>query len=166
MLTLFLFTVFPLLVIGAAVSDLFTMTIPNPISFLLVAGFLAAALLTGLTGQEIVLQLGCAMAVLVIGFTFFALGWIGGGDAKLAAAITLWLSLGSLLDYAMLAAVYGGILTIAILSLRTLPLPAFALGWSWLTRLHDRKTGVPYGIALAAAALTVFPTTPLWRAAL
>ena len=93
MLTLFLFTVFPLLVIGAAVSDLFTMTIPNPISFLLVAGFLAAALLTGLTGQEIVLQLGCAMAVLVIGFTFFALGWIGGGDAKLAAAITLWLEL-------------------------------------------------------------------------
>ena len=74
--------------------------------------------------------------------------------------------LGSLLDYAMLAAVDGGILTIAILSLRTLPLPAFALGWSWLTRLHDRKTGVPYGIALAAAALTVFPTTPLWRAAL
>jgi prepilin peptidase CpaA len=29
----------------------------------------------------------------------------------------------------------------------------------WLVRLHDSRTGVPYGIALAAAALVIYPNT-------
>jgi prepilin peptidase CpaA len=49
--------------------------------------------------------------------------------------------------------------------MRSLPLPAFALGWTWLTRLHDRANGVPYGVALAGAALMIYPTTALWQAA-
>ena len=48
-------------------------------------------------------------------FAMFALGWIGGGDAKLAAAIALWLGWGALLDYSLSAAIYGGALTIVIL---------------------------------------------------
>jgi len=35
---------------------------------------------------------------------------------------------------------------------------------TWIERLHDRKTGVPYGIALAAAALLVYPQSPLFAA--
>jgi prepilin peptidase CpaA len=38
------------------------------------------------------------------------------------------------------------------------------MGWPWLERLHAPRTGVPYGIALAAAALVVFPESPIWKA--
>jgi len=46
---------------------------------------------------------------------------------------------------------------------RTLP-PALA-GQPWLARLHEPDGGVPYGIALAAAALVTYPST-LWMRAM
>jgi prepilin peptidase CpaA len=165
MAELALLVVFPLLVIFAAVSDLFTMTIPNWLSLALGAGFLACALLVGLPLQQILLHVSCGLLVLAVGFTMFALGWIGGGDVKLAAATALWLGFDKVLEYVLTASIGGGLLTLAILSLRALPLPAFALGWDWMTRLHDRKSGVPYGIALAGAALLIYPESAPWNAA-
>jgi prepilin peptidase CpaA len=55
---------------------------------------------------------------------------------------------------------------LGILALRGWPLPIFAMNWPWLTRLRDAKAGVPYGIALAAAALVVYPHSEIWTAAL
>jgi prepilin peptidase CpaA len=156
--------VFPLLVIYAAVSDLFTMTIPNRVSLLLVGGFLACALLAGLPPNDLLVHAACGLSVLAVGFAMFAFRWVGGGDVKLAAATALWIGSDQLVEFLVLAAL-GGALTLAILFLRSLPLPAFALGWNWLSRLHDRTGGVPYGIALAAAALVVYPTTAFWKAA-
>ena len=115
--------------------------------------------------QQIASHGAAALTMLAAGFTLFAFGWIGGGDAKFAAAIVLWIGFDYLVDFALLSAVAGGVLTVAILGMRSLPLPAFALGWPWLAHLHDRKTGIPYGIALAAAALLVYPETVLWRMA-
>jgi prepilin peptidase CpaA len=43
--------------------------------------------------------------------------------------------------------------------------PAFAMSWTWLDRLHDCESGVRYGVALAAAAVMVDPNSPLWQAA-
>ena len=34
--------------------------------------------------------------------------------------------------------------------------------WSWVARLADPKAGIPYGVALAAAALIVLPDTELF----
>jgi prepilin peptidase CpaA len=82
----------------------------------------------------------------------------------LAASTALWVGFGQLADYLFIAAIGGGALTLAVLVLRSAPLPAFALGWSWLTRIHDRNSGVPYGIALAAAALVVYPQSEIWTA--
>ena len=44
----------------------------------------------------------CAIFVLAITFFCFARGWIGGGDAKLASATTLWVGWDSLDDYSVL----------------------------------------------------------------
>ena len=156
--------VFPLLVIFAASSDLLTMTIPNSVSLLLAGGFVLCAFLFELPVTGLAGHLASGALVLVIGFGMFAAGWIGGGDAKLAAVVALWLGFGSLLDFVLLASVAGGALTLLILMFRGLPLPAFALGWTWASRLHDRRTGVPYGIALAAAALFIYPSSAIWRA--
>ncbi|NNM74942.1 A24 family peptidase [Enterovirga aerilata] len=158
--------VFPILMAYAAASDLLTMTIPNRLSLALVAGFVALACIGGLTAQAILLHVLAGAFVLAVTFAMFALGWIGGGDAKLAAATALWLGFESLLEYLFIAALCGGGLTLAILVLRHFPLPRFALGWTWLSRMHDRRSGVPYGIALAAAALAVYPQSQIWAVAL
>ena len=48
--------------------------------------------------------------------------------------------------------------------IRRYPLPISLVGTRWIERLHSAKTGVPYGIALAAAALFVYPHTVFMRA--
>ncbi|HEY8384446.1 MAG TPA: prepilin peptidase [Microvirga sp.] len=163
MLATVLLALFPALLIAAGISDLMTMTIPNRISIFLVAAFALTAVAAGLPMQQVLLAIGAGMLVLAVGFALFALGWIGGGDVKLAAATVIWVGWDLTLDYLLVAMVGGGLLTLVLLSMRSLPLPSFALGWGWLARLHDRKTGVPYGIALAGAAILLLPQTMLWQ---
>jgi prepilin peptidase CpaA len=161
-----LLLVFPALMAYAAASDLLTMTIPNRVSLALVAAFAVLAAVGGLGWQAALMHLAAGAVVLAVSFALFALGWIGGGDAKLAAAAALWLGFGTLIEYFFVASIAGGALTLALLAMRKLPLPAAALGWEWLSRLHHPKTGVPYGIALAAAALMVYPHAPIFAAML
>ena len=59
----------------------------------------------------------------------------------------------------------GGLLTLVLLQVRALPLPGLLSGQDWAERLHRKDTGVPYGIALAAAALLVYPDT-IWMKAI
>jgi prepilin peptidase CpaA len=155
---------FPALMAYAAASDLLTMTIPNKLSLALIAGFALFAAVSGMPWQSALLHLCAGAAVLAVSFALFAFGWIGGGDAKLAAATALWLGFGTLVEYLFIASLAGGALTLAILILRKLPLPVFAMRWDWLSRLHEPKTGVPFGIALAGAALVVYPQTAIWSA--
>jgi prepilin peptidase CpaA len=97
--------------------------------------------------------------VLTVGFACFAFGWIGGGDAKLAAATALWLGFDHLLVYLVYAAVAGGPLALLIIVFRSWPLPAMLLSHEWAQRLHDSKRGIPYGVALAIGALAIYPET-------
>ncbi|GGG30333.1 A24 family peptidase [Chelatococcus composti] len=159
-------TLFPALMAFAAASDIATMTISNRVSLALVAGFFVVALAAGLPLSVIGWHVAAAALVLAIGFGLFAAGWIGGGDAKLAAATALWFGFGHLMAYLVSASLLGGLLTLVVLGLRKVPLPAFALGWGWAQRLHAANRGIPYGVALAGAALLIYPQTDIWRAAL
>lgn len=157
------FLFFPLVMVYAAVSDLLSMTISNKVSLILMAGFVATAPLVGMPLGTFGLHLAAGAIVLAGGFALFAAGWIGGGDAKLAAAAALWLGLSFTAEYMIVAAMFGGSLTIAIIRLRAGWLPALALRQQWLVRLHDPRSGVPYGLALSAAALVIYPKT-IWMA--
>ena len=160
-------TLFPLLMAYAAFSDLFTMTISNWIAILLVVGFLVLAFVTGMAPATLLgLHLAPGLGVLALTFVFFARGWIGGGDAKLAAATALWLGGDHLADYGLLASVLGTVLTVGLLVLRKRALPAALCHRPWVARLHAAGTGVPYGIALAIAGLLIYPDTALWQAAI
>jgi prepilin peptidase CpaA len=161
---LLIITIFPLAMAFAAATDLFSMTVPNWISLLLIAGFAVLAPLVGLGWSDIGLHVALAAAALLVTFAMFSFGWIGGGDAKLFAATSLWLGPGAILTYTVYAALIGGALTLLILFLRSVPLPAMLNSQGWLVRLHSPKEGVPYGIALAAAALLVYPATPFMAA--
>jgi prepilin peptidase CpaA len=152
---------FPAMMAFAASSDLLTMTISNRISLILVIGFLGLAGLTGMSAQALGAHVGAAAMVFVVVCFLFAQGWIGGGDAKLAAATALWLGFDQLLAYFLWASLFGGLLTYLILRFRFIPLPVLLAEQEWARRLHRMDAGVPYGIALAAAALVVYPDT-LW----
>jgi prepilin peptidase CpaA len=150
---------FPALMAFAAASDLFTMTISNRVSLALAAGFLVLALLSGMGLYDILLHVGAGATVLVAAFACFAMGWVGGGDAKVAASAALWFGFGHLMDYLLYASVLGGALTLLLLQFRQWPLPSPFTGQAWLARLHARETGIPYGIALAIGALLIYPET-------
>jgi prepilin peptidase CpaA len=150
-------TLFPATMAFAAASDLLTMTIANRISLILLAGFAVVAVLGGLSGSVLLSHLAAGTAVLAVAFLCFACRWIGGGDAKLAAATALWLGFGNLFDYLIYTSILGGALTLLIILFRTIPLPAVLVGSQWAERLHRHDAGIPYGIALAAAALIVYP---------
>ena len=158
--------IFPALMAYAAFSDMFTMTISNRVSLALVVAFAVLALLGGVPWEIIGWHFTCAAGVLAITFTLFACGWIGGGDAKLAAATALWLGWDHMVDYGSIASLLGGVLTLFFLHMRKWPLPDWLLARQWIARLYSNSSGVPYGIALAAAGLIVYPGTPVWQGAL
>ncbi len=149
-------TVFPIAVIFAAAMDLFSMTIPNRISLVLVGGFFCLAPFAGLSIQDIGMHVLAGLMMLAITIVLFARNYIGGGDAKLASAVALWLGFGDLLDYAIGASLLGGLLTMAFLVFRQIPLPYAWAQAPWIERLHTPRGGIPYGIALAAAGLIVY----------
>jgi prepilin peptidase CpaA len=148
----------------AAAMDLITMTIPNRIALVMLVAFFPAAFLASLGLPEIAAQLGTGLAVLLLGMGLFFCGWCGGGDVKLVAAIALWIGFDQLVTYLLYTALAGGVLATVVSMLRSTPLPGVLLGENWAVRLH-RDTGIPYGIALAAGALLVYPHT-FWFARL
>ncbi len=150
---------FPALMAFAASSDLLTMTISNKLSLALAGSFFVLVIMTSMGIAAIGMHLAAAALVLVIAFGLFTRGWIGGGDAKLAAATTLWFGFGHLLDFLVYASLLGGALTLLLIQFRKLPLPDLLARQHWIMRLHETGGGVPYGIALAAAALIVYPNT-------
>lgn len=162
MMSLGLLIVFPFLMAYAASSDLLTMTIPNRVSIALLVAFFAFAVACGFTWPDLARHAGAGALVLTITFVLFGFGVIGGGDAKLASVTALWLSFDHLLEYLLVASMAGGALTLALVFVRGFPLPALASRFPFAVRLHDTKTGVPYGIALSAAALVILPETTLW----
>lgn len=157
-----LLIVFPFLMAYAAVRDLLTMLIPNTVSLLLLAGFALFAVATGLWGWDLMSHLGAGAVTLAVTFTLFALGKIGGGDAKLAAATAVWIGFDRLLEYLAVASLAGGALSLAILMARAHPLPPLLGRLPFALHLHDAKTGVPYGITLSFGALIVIPETMTW----
>jgi prepilin peptidase CpaA len=150
---------FPALMAFAAASDLLTMTISNRVSLALAAGFLGLALLGGMGFYDILSHLGAGAVVLAVAFACFAMGWIGGADAKVAAAAALWFGFGHLLNYLVYASLFGGALTLLLIQFRQWPLPYPFTGQAWLLKLHAKESGIPYGIALAIGALMIYPET-------
>jgi prepilin peptidase CpaA len=154
-----LLLVFPAAMAFAGATDLLTMTIPNRVSLALLAAFAAAAPLTGMPWSQFFSHLLAGFAMLALGILMFERGWLGGGDAKLLAAAVLWLGFENVVQYLFLVAALGGVLAAIILAYRGVVPPLWVATQPWAIRLHDRRTGIPYGIALAAAALWIYPST-------
>jgi prepilin peptidase CpaA len=167
MLVAAIFIVFPFCMAYAAISDMLSMTIANRVSLLLVATFLIIAPLTGMTWSDYGWHLAAGVVVLSVTFTLFAIGGMGGGDAKLLAATALWMGFGQeLMQYLVYSAAFGGLLTMLILVYRRSPLSVYTGHNIFLRNLADRDVGIPYGIALGLGGIATYPNTALVQWAL
>jgi len=159
-----LLLVFPALMAFAGELDLVTMTIPNKVSIALVVGFLIAAVAVQMPLEQFGVHVAVGASMLAVTVALFAFGVLGGGDAKLLAAAGLWIGFDQLFGYMFYVAVLGGLLSLVLLAYRGILPPTWLLNQQWAMRLHGKKTGIPYGIAIGGAGLMVFPATT-WFAA-
>ena len=149
----------------AALSDLTSYEIPNWLSVVIVADFVAAALAGTIALADIGWHLSAGLAVLAVGVVVFARGIMGGGDAKLLASCAVWSGWSGLPRLFLAVAIAGGLFALLILGLRRLKLPAAWTERAWIRRLHSPERGIPYGVAIAIGGVLVFSDLPLADAA-
>ena len=167
MLEALIFVVFPFCMVFAAVSDMLSMTIANRVSLILLGSFIVIAPLTGMAWTDLGWHLAAGAMMLCVTFGLFALGGMGGGDAKLLSATAVWMGLGlPLLQYLVYGAMLGGFLTLAILYFRNSPVSWYAGRNMFLRHFADESVGIPYAIALGAGGLLTYPDSALMTWAL
>jgi prepilin peptidase CpaA len=167
MLLASIFVIFPFCMLYAAVSDMLSMTIANRVSVLLIVSFAVIAPMTGMDWATYGWHFAAGGIVLAVTFGMFAIGGMGGGDAKLMTATAVWLGFNmTLLQYLVFGAMLGGLLTLLIVVFRNSPISVYSANNAFLRHFADQKAGIPYGVALGIAGLIVFPQTELFRWAL
>ncbi len=133
------------LLIAAALWDLRTRTIPDLVN---IAIALLAPLFWWASGVElwpdVAMRIGAALAIFLAFYGLFCLGGIGGGDVKMVGAVALWFGAMTTLKFFILTTLIGGVVSI-------------------VTLVHHKRRNarggeadrpeVPYGVAIAAAAL-------------
>ncbi len=147
---LILAVVFNALVAVAAIWDVRTLRIPNPIPLAIVALYPAHVVLSA-AAPDWPAALGLAAAVLIVGFVLFSRGLIGGGDVKLLAAVCLWAGPAHTLDLMLITALAGGAMALAVLAGSTGFVEAALrrIGAGALAAALGRRQ-LPYGLAIAA----------------
>jgi prepilin peptidase CpaA len=142
----------------AAVEDFRRLIIPNLVPAGLCLLWPVYLATTPATLAPALAAAGCAAAVLLGGALLFSRGLIGGGDVKLLTAATLWAGAGATPALLVLTALFGGLLCLLLLT----PLSAHfaAVGQVVFDRASAPGNGkksavVPYGVAIAGAALIV-----------
>ncbi len=157
--------VFPFCLAFAAISDLLTMTIPNRVSLVLLVSFFLIAPFAGLNLAQIGIHIAAAALVFAVCFCLFAVSAMGGGDAKLLTASAIWFGLSaSLVHFLLYVSAFGGLLTLAVLFLRSkeslilaarIPVP----------RLLLTAQKIPYGVAIGLGGFAAYPSSPLMQVA-
>src|SRR5580658_5659365 len=105
---------FAALMLIAAFEDLRRLIIPNAltVSLCVLWPFYVAATPSPLV---ILVSLGGALAVFLVGAFCFSRGYLGGGDVKLLAAAALWAGPGGIAPLLVLTGVLGGLLALLLL---------------------------------------------------
>jgi prepilin peptidase CpaA len=160
------FVIFPLCLSVAALSDLFSMTIPNRVPLILICSFVLLAPFLGMSLPLFGMHFAGAAIVFAVCFALFAANVMGGGDAKLLSAAALWFGYNqSLMFFVIYVAYIGGLVTVAIVVLRAKRQTIDAMGLHLPSSLlHAKK--IPYGIAIGIGGFLAYPSSPLVEAAL
>lgn len=157
LITSLVLVLYAVLVLYSAWSDAKSLRIPNWTSLSLMGVFAIAVLVNGMGLDIITWHLAAGVLTLVLGIVLFALGYFGGGDAKLLAACALWVGWDNLVAFIFAVVLVGGVLSLLVILLRK----GLGLWPDWLVKsaegLFTPDKAVPYGIAIAAGAMIVLP---------
>ncbi|MEQ1866648.1 MAG: prepilin peptidase, partial [Micropepsaceae bacterium] len=96
-------------ILAGAIYDATTLTIPNWVSLILLALCPVIAISAGLSWAEAGIHAGVGVAALAVGIALFAGGFVGGGDAKLFAAVSLYIGAAWFGMYVFAVALAGGL---------------------------------------------------------
>ena len=151
-------TAFTGLVVFAACSDMARLIIPNWVSIALAAIFPVAALIAGASLIDVGLHVLFGFGVLAVGFVLFQFNIIGGGDAKLLAAVSIWTGAAAFVPFIAWTAIAGGAMALALLTARQL-IPAGTYP-AFVDHLLKKQNGIPYGVAIMVGALMAIPSLP------
>jgi prepilin peptidase CpaA len=146
--------------IGSA-WDIAKRRVPN-----LVTGAVAvlgvAAQLVDRGGWSMASGLCAAVVTVALLWKPWAAGGLGGGDVKMAAAVAIWVGLGSMIRYALAVAAVGGVVSLVMYFLSgksvrqdikaTLTVAALQQSLPAVEVRGPGRPRVPYGIAIAAGA--------------
>jgi prepilin peptidase CpaA len=158
-----LVSLLPILAIMAALKDLTSYTIPNWISLALAGAFVVAAAAIGLPLPTIGVHVATGLIALLAGMFLFAMGWIGGGDAKLLSACCLWFGWPGGREFLLDTALAGGGFALFLMLARGHMVRAVLPLTGWAGRLTTPGEPAPYGVAIALGALIAFPSSEWLR---
>ena len=148
---------FPALMTYAALRDLLSFTIPNWIPVLVICGFFLVVVTKGsLWSLATLLHASTGIAVLAVVALLFFRGLIGGGDAKLIAAASLWMGWPQLTPFLLIMAFSGGVLALVWLVAQSVAKSALASPRT--KRYFTNGHGIPYGVAVGFSGVVVFIT--------
>lgn len=149
-------TSFLLLVILAGVGDVLSRRIPNWLCVLLAIAFLPVAFASGMPWSVMLTSAAVGFALLLAGFILFALGFFGGGDAKLIASAGLWLGLSGLPQFLSITVLVGAGTALVMVAWPFLVLEAEIRNIQ-LGRPGTAAPTLPYGYSISAGAVLALP---------
>jgi len=159
MIELLLTVLLPAMVVLAGIGDFFTMRIPNWLNVVIALSVFPVAWLAGMPFEVFQWHLAAGTVVLVMGFGLFAAGVIGGGDAKLLAAVALWMGWPQVVTFLVFTALAGGAIAILMKAWQVVRVEHEVKGATWLKQVLRAKLDLPYGVAIAAGCVVAYPHT-------
>lgn len=148
----------------SCVSDVTTLKIPNWHSLAIVGLFVLAYFFGSASFAPLWQHITAAVAMFIISYVMFTLNIMGGGDSKLATALSLWLGLKGLLPFVILLSLAGGAVGAATLFLRKKKPFKNPREGSWIAVAQSGGNAVPYAVAIVfgfwvSIFHTLFPLT-------
>ena len=149
----------------AALNDANAMKIPNRIPLIVLAAYFVMVPFTWVGLPVFLEHLTVGLVLFAVGFAMFAFGWMGGGDSKLLASTAFWFTWPDAIAYMIYTALFGGALTLFVMIGRSY-IPVKVITSQWAQTMFKDETKIPYGLALAAGAISVLPSSQIFKAAL
>ncbi|AGA65278.1 prepilin peptidase CpaA [Liberibacter crescens BT-1] len=166
MIPAIVFLVVPFCLAVAAFSDLFSTTIPNRVSVVLLGSFVLVLPFMNFEISLIGLHFLAGFILFSFCFFLFAMNIMGGGDVKLLTSMAVWFGWdSSLVEFLIYVSILGGILSLIVVFLRSqrfwisvtgMPIPSSLL-------ISDK---IPYGLAIAVAGFISYPDSVIFKIAL
>lgn len=155
----FLIAVFVLTLL-ACVGDWRHLRISNRLCLAVVVCFALAFVLAPQAFGPWWSHLGAGALMLALTFGMFCLGLFGGGDAKYASALALWLGLPSLAPFVMFMGIAGGGLALIAIYIKRKRPVAHPSPDGWIDQLQKGRNALPYGLAISAGFWAAVFHTP------